>query len=168
MKNKRRPSLGVRIAAKKVKKHGFWNKKIAIPKDHVAYVLAVLVLTGIFVAGAAEPQAADMNALSDATQFAHLQTSIFPQEGFKTTIVLGDAIPKLVESGAIDLDKIEELYGERLTEEQLRLFTEPMDEPLTLTPQNANTLINPLWALGIANKNPILDETLQYEGIRSE
>ncbi|QQG39407.1 MAG: hypothetical protein HYS81_03405 [Candidatus Aenigmatarchaeota archaeon] len=154
-------------AAKSTEKRGRWGKKIVIPKDRIPYILAVLVLTGLFAAGgvASGQSRLDMNVLSDPTELAHVQSDVFPQEGFKTKVVLGDAIPKLVESGVINLDKIRELYGDRLTEEQLRLFTEPTNEHLVLTPQNANSLINPLWALGIANKNPILDETLEYEGV---
>src|SRR3989338_1709686 len=98
---------------------------------------------------------------------AGLKSRIFPEDGFETEIALGNVIPKLVESGAIDFEKFRQLYGARggLTVEQLKLLTEHSSEQLILTPANANFLLNILWPLGIANKNPILDETAQYQGV---
>lgn len=125
----------------------------------VAFVLSLISIFGI------PAPDAKMNKLSNAAQFSDLQSELFPAEGFKTKIILGDIAPKLVQSGAIDLEKFKQIYGDRLTAEQLKLLTEPGAEQLTITPANANFLINVLWPLGIANKNPTLDEAAKYNGI---
>lgn len=106
-----------------------------------------------------EGSAASLNA--DA-----IKSEIFPHQGFKTKVIPGDVIPRLVQSGAIDLEKFKQLYSQRggLTEEQLNLLTKPSKQPLTMTPENMQFIINILWPLGIANKNPILDETSNYQG----
>ncbi len=54
-----------------------------------------------------------MNKLNNAAQFSDLQSNLFPPEGFKTKIILGDVAPKLVQSGAIDLEKFKQIYGDR-------------------------------------------------------
>ncbi len=102
---------------------------------------------------------------SNESGIEELSAELFPEKGFKTKIILGDTIPKLVESGAIDFDKIKQIYGNRLTDAHLKLLTQPNYEPLTLTPENANFLLTVLWPLGISNKNPILDEMENYESV---
>ena len=54
-----------------------------------------------------------------------IKAEIFPQKGFKTKVIPGDVIPRLVQSGAIDLEKFKQLYSQRggLTEEQLNFLT---------------------------------------------
>lgn len=151
------------------------NDALAISRKAAYYAVAAVV----FIAAAAfilksggfqTEQAALEKSPAEAQSsdnFASLKSEVFPEAGFKTKIVLGDVVPKLVENGVIDLEKFRQLYGARggLPEEQLKLLTQPTTEPLTLTPENANFLINVLWPLGIANKNPVLDETASYKGV---
>ncbi len=125
-------------------------------------IALVLLLVTIFGTPAPDIK---MNKLNNVSQFSDLQSNLFPVEGFKTKIVLGDVAPRLVQEGAIDIEKFKQVYGNRLTAEQLKFLAEPSIEPLTITPSNANFLINVLWPLGIANKNPILDEAAKYDGI---
>lgn len=128
---------------------------------NIALVLSLVVIFGI------PAPDAKMNKLNNAAQFADLQSNLFPTEGFKTKIILGDIIPKLVESGAIDLEKLKQVYESRdgLTEGRTRLLTQSSIEPLTITLENTNFLLNVLWPLGIANKNPILDEMSKYDSV---
>ncbi|MEK7171392.1 MAG: hypothetical protein AAB739_00640 [Patescibacteria group bacterium] len=91
---------------------------------------------------------------------------VLPAKGYQTKISLGDVVPKLIESGAIDVAKFEELYAQRggMTEEQKKLLSEPSNEPILIDSKNSQFLLNILWPLGIANKNSALDETLKNVG----
>lgn len=90
-----------------------------------------------------------------------VQDEVLPKEGFKTKISLGDTIPKLVEGGAIDMEKFTALYERRggLTDEQKKMLTDPSDKPITIDEANASFLLNLLWPLGIANKTVVLAES---------
>lgn len=73
----------------------------------------------------------------------------------------GDLGPRLLASGAIDLAKFKQIYersGRPLTDGQLRTLTQGSDEKIIVSEDSAYFLINFLWALGLNNKNPILDE----------
>lgn len=87
--------------------------------------------------------------------------AVLPEEGFQTKIVLGDAIMKLVESGAIDVEKFEKIYAARggLSSEQKAMLTQPYVVPLKINHANAQFLVNILWPLGITNKNSTLAES---------
>ncbi len=89
-----------------------------------------------------------------------LLEKITPKEGYTINAKWGDLGPKLLASGAIDLEKFRRVYersGQPLTEKQLKILTKGLDENITITKDNAYFLINFLWALGLVNKNPILD-----------
>ncbi len=89
--------------------------------------------------------------------YSAILANLYPQGGFKTKIVLGDIVQKLVASGVINLSKIEQLYGGNLTQQELDILTKPSYSPLILNASNANFYLLVFWALGISNKNPILD-----------
>lgn len=86
-----------------------------------------------------------------------LLSGIFPSNGFKTSVKLNNVVPKLVASGAINLTKVKELYGGNLTQQELDILTKPSYTNLTLNSSNANFYLLIFWALGIANKNQVLD-----------
>ncbi len=132
------------------------------PVNLLAAVIVIAAAIGI-VKLLLPPGSTDNNSNS----FSGLEDSLFPMEGFKANIVLGDIIPKLVENGVIDMDKLKQIYASRggLSEDQLKLFTDNSDTRLVLTKENSGIILNALWGLGIANKNPILDETANYTGV---
>lgn len=82
---------------------------------------------------------------------------VAPAEGVELPVVWGDMGKRLVESGAIDREKWLELYGS-LTEEEKRLLDGNTRERLRITHENAPYLLNLLWAFGLANTNPILED----------
>ncbi len=126
-------------------------------------IISLFLVAAIFIPAISKSMAPGTGTID----YSSLNAQLFPESGFKTKIVLGDTIPKLVESGAIDFEKMKELYSARggLTEEEINLLTKPATEPLAITPKNANFLLNVFWALGIANKNPILDEMAKYDSV---
>ena len=94
---------------------------------------------------------------SSTNQTAILLSSLFPNQGFKTAVRLNNIVPELVSSGAINLTKVEELYGKNLTQQEFDILTKPSNTNLTLNSSNANFYLLIFWALGIADKNPVLD-----------
>jgi hypothetical protein len=68
---------------------------------------------------------------------------------------------KLVEVGAIDLDKLVALYKDRggFLAQYQKMIEKNANEKIVITNWNSGYLLNLLWALGLANKNPILEDT---------
>ncbi|MBI1971889.1 MAG: hypothetical protein HYS53_01170 [Candidatus Aenigmarchaeota archaeon] len=130
-------------------------------------VISLVMVLALFAPAISKNIKADMNAVQNPVDYSALNSELFPETGFKTKIILGDVVPKLVESGAIDFEKFKQIYESRggLTNEQTKLLTQSSAEPLTITPENANFLLNVFWALGIANKNPVLDEMAKYDSV---
>ena len=61
--------------------------------------------------------------------------------------------------GVIDKAKFEEMYAGRggLSEEERKLLEGLDNGYLKITPENSGFVLNLLWALGLGNKNEILD-----------
>src|SRR3989344_1619048 len=66
---------------------------------------------------------------------------------------------KMVEAGVIDKDKFENLYSQRggLSEVDKKLLYGTHNGDITITPENSGMMLNMLWAFGLGNKNPILE-----------
>lgn len=92
---------------------------------------------------------------------AALLEEINPTEGYALPYTYGDIGPQLLEAGAFDLAQFSELYASRgapLSDEQIQMLGEGSDEPIVINKQNAHMLLNFFWALGLTNKNSILEE----------
>lgn len=95
-----------------------------------------------------------------ANKMTAMVSAINPQDGFKIQAKFGDVGPKLLSSGAIDLASFEQLYqqsGHPLTEEEIEQLTKGSQDQIVITRENARFLLNFFWALGLTNKNPVLD-----------
>lgn len=90
-----------------------------------------------------------------------LFAQVNPKEGYSISAKYADLGPKLLANGAIDLEKFKSIYersGSPLTEEQLKILTEGLDKEITINQENSHFLLNFFWALGLANKNPLLEK----------
>lgn len=84
-----------------------------------------------------------------------------PPQGYTLKANYDDLGPKILQSGAIDLEKFKSIYeqaGSPLTNEQLTILTKGLNKSVTINQETAYFLINFFWALGLANKNPLLTE----------
>ena len=98
--------------------------------------------------------------------FAVLALALSPAPNSGSTPVRDYTLPgtwgnlgaQLVELGVIDAGKMRSLYGEKWTSEHERLLTGADNGALVMTQTNSGYLLNLLWALGLANKNPILED----------
>lgn len=107
----------------------------------------------------AQPVRSAEDAHEDA--MAALVRQINPPEGFALPVSYGDLGPRLLAAGAIDYNLFLRLYeekGQPLTEAQMRILTAGSRDAIVITRQNANFLLNLFWAVGLANRNPILLE----------
>lgn len=111
---------------------------------------------------------ADPETITDKQRlWEETAAKVLPSRGFETKINFGGQIfPRLVETGAIDLEKFKALYESRggLLTEQLEILTEGGDNLITINAENSNFLVNIFWALGIADKNEILEKSPMITG----
>ncbi len=84
--------------------------------------------------------------------------SLHQEEALILPVVWGDIGKRLVEAGVIDPKKWNDLYEGRDPTGGYKKLLEESPDKLALTKSNAGQLLNALWALGLANKNPILEE----------
>jgi hypothetical protein len=90
-----------------------------------------------------------------------LYEQISPKEGYNFSVSYGALGPQLIESGVISYDAFAEIYknaGTPLTAEEIKALKDGSDQPIVINAQNARFLLNFFWAVGLANKNPILTE----------
>lgn len=82
-----------------------------------------------------------------------------PSKGVELPVVWGDLGAKLVSTGVIDADKFKAIYEQRgaFTDEYKNLLLGENNGKLKITSANSGYLLNLLWALGLGNKNPILE-----------
>ena len=129
-----------------------------------ASVGTVAVLLGIFGAGFATGRLSDDGAGSAAAA-ADLD-AMLPTDGVTISARWGDILPRLVQQGVLDVEKFKAAAarsGSPLTEEQLRLLTEPSNENLKIDSSNAYFMVTVLWGIGIANKNSILEQGPMFQ-----
>lgn len=73
----------------------------------------------------------------------------------------GSLGPQLVAAGAIDLAAFAGLYtdgGKPLNNEQQAILSDGSNAPVVIDKANAHFLLNFFWAVGLANRNPVLLE----------
>lgn len=107
--------------------------------------------------------------VSNAANQDNLFDEVNPVEGFTIKASYGNLGPKMTASGVIDLAKFKETYEKSnspLTEEQLAILEQGSDKNITINRENSYFLLNFFWAMGLANKSPILDEgdMIKYGG----
>jgi hypothetical protein len=111
--------------------------------------------SGYFLWGSNDP------SLTASNKMTAMVDAINPKEGFKIQATYGDIGPKLLAAGAIDLKMFEQLYqqsSQPLSDKEIEILTKGSQDQLVITRQNARFLLNYFWALGLTNKNPLLDQ----------
>ncbi|OJT94710.1 MAG: hypothetical protein JJ59_01315 [Candidatus Micrarchaeum sp. AZ1] len=120
-----------------------------------AYNLNAIKTNNLYTKNIAQNKSIISNQTS-TNKTAALLSELFPRQGFKTPVKLNNIVPELVDSGALNLSKVEGLYGKNLTQQEFDVLTKPSYTNLTLNTSNANFYLLIFWALGISNKNSIL------------
>ena len=122
-----------------------------------------IVLAGVLIAAAVYASQSPRNETPAAAAQSDLQELVTPSSGVVLPVVWGDMGIRLVASGTIDPDELKRLYQERseLPGEYDDLLAGRSSTPLKITRANAGRLLNLLWAVGLANKNPILEDKME-------
>lgn len=99
-----------------------------------------------------------LEPLNDANN-SNFEEEIIPSLGVELPVKWGNLGKQLVETGVIDDRKFEEIYTGRggLSEEDKNLLYGKDNGNLVINSQNAGLVLNLLWAFGLGNKNPILE-----------
>ena len=110
------------------------------------------------------------NTQSQSINSADIQNiinQVLPPEGFKTRIVFGDVVKKMIDCGVIDLEKMKKLYNGKIPE-YIQKAIEGSKEPIVINQETANHLLNLFWPLGLSNKTefnknvPFSEKELPY------
>ena len=101
--------------------------------------------------------------LADVSEQVGLETelekSVLPAGGVELPATWGDLGIQLTESGVIYKEALEAVYAERggLDEYEQKLLSGVDNGKLVMTYENSGLILNLLWALGLGNKNEILE-----------
>ena len=84
---------------------------------------------------------------------------VIPKDGVVLPVRWGDMGARMTSVGVIDKAKFEEIYAGRggLNEEERKMLEGLDNGYLKITPENSGFVLNLLWALGLGNKNEILE-----------
>ena len=77
----------------------------------------------------------------------------------------------MLQAGAIDDGQFVEVYessGRPLSDEQLGILRQNTQAPIVINQQNAYFMLNFFWALGLVNKNPVLEQGQMMAGGQQE
>jgi hypothetical protein len=96
---------------------------------------------------------------SNQVGFETLNAQVLPAQGYTVRVKWGDLGKRLVESGAIDLEKFKQVFAQRgISEEELEYLTQGGQEEITVTADSATFWVDVLWALGLTNKSEVLSK----------
>lgn len=105
----------------------------------------------------------NQNSSGDLTA---LINEINPPDGYEIQAIFGDVGPKLIAAGAIEPKSFELVYqqaGRPLSEKEMSILVNSTQDKVVINQHNSYFLLNFFWALGLTNKNPILDEGVIQE-----
>ncbi len=125
-------------------------------------VVSAIILAGAWTyntglkAGTVKQQSANVVEGFEVARTA-LEEAVLPSRGVTLPVIWGDLGSKLVSAGAIDATKFKAIYGPRFTKEYEVLLSGESNGKLRITNDNAGYVLNLFWALGLAQKNQILE-----------
>ena len=117
---------------------------------------ASIVVAGIIISGGLVLSG---EKLEDSSPVSRLP-GVSVAEASELPVVWGDLGPQLVEAGVIEEERFRALYQERggISAPNEILLSGNADGNMMITEENAGFILNLLWALGLGNKNPVLEE----------
>lgn len=108
-------------------------------------------------AAAAAPAPAQQQAAPADPQ---LLAQVLPSSGVELPVTWGNLGKQMVSSGVIDQQKFENLYVQQggMPADMKKMLLENGNGRIKMTADNSGAILNMLWALGLGNKNEILDK----------
>jgi hypothetical protein len=154
-----------------MEKHERKNKNL---KDYSSLIIFLMIIAGAFgwiwyqkfsqKKALAELNAKTIQSLNNQAQddkeVAQLSEEVVPQEGVELPVTWKDLGKQLIDKGVIDSAKFEAVYAKQggLSEDGKRLLYTQDNKKIIINSSNAPVILNLLWALGLGNKNPILEK----------
>lgn len=131
-----------------------------IKKDYslpISIVIAAALIAGAWVYSTGIKSNQSPTASDKA--MGNLSEIVAPSQGYQLPIDWDDLGQELNQSGVIDATRFEELTANRgeFDETAREMLYGDKNKKIIMTPTNANTLLNFFWALGLGNKNEILE-----------
>lgn len=163
--------------------HNYHNESSKTDSSKKDYMIPVsIIVAAIIIVGALtykeglktgdRKQSANITEGFDVVRSALLE-AVIPSSGVELPVKWGNLGAKLVSAGAIDSQKFKALYTTQreFPKEYETLLSGTSDKNLVITNENAGYILNLFWALGLANKNAILDSgemvNPQYGGVQN-
>lgn len=88
-----------------------------------------------------------------------LKQEVLPQNGYTLGVTWKDIGKQLLDSGAIDRQKYEQILSQEPdSKNMMKYLDNSSNEHMVINEKNAHFMVNTLWALGLVNKSKVLDE----------
>jgi len=125
-------------------------------------LIAVIALLYVFETLAGKGIQGGLAVKSDKTEKIseeNYEQKIIPKDGVVLPVKWRNLGTQMTNAGVIDKSKMEELYASRggLNDEEKKLLEGIDNGNLKITRENSSFVLNLLWALGLGNKNEILE-----------
>ena len=139
------------------------TEEVKKKKDYLlpgSIVIAGLLISGSWMYDSTLQYLKPSGEVQDQKAIQKLQESVVPTSGAVIPVRWGDLGIQLVETGVIDKTAWDKLNKSRggVPEEVNKFFSDMGSQQFVITPYNAQYLLNILWALGLGNKNEILEK----------
>lgn len=141
-----------------------------LPASVVVFAV-ILVGTWLYSAGPKSWQSradARSSLKEQGSGVSAFEEKVLPSSGVVLSVRWGDLGVKMASVGVIDAEQLKSVYASRggLGDEELRLLERSDNGNIKITPENSGFLLNLFWALGLGNKNDILERgpMVTYDG----
>ncbi|MEK7645699.1 MAG: hypothetical protein AAB374_01135 [Patescibacteria group bacterium] len=120
---------------------------------------ASIIIAGVLIAVSIVYSDKNLSSRNNLKQVSAAEEAVLPSKGVILPVVWGNLGAQLVSSGTIDAVKLKAIYEQRgiFSDEYENLLSGNSASQLKMTSSNSGYLLNLFWALGLANKNAILD-----------
>jgi hypothetical protein len=125
----------------------------------ISIIIVAVLIVGAFVYTTRLKNQVELGNSHPARLSAEQQKEIVLQNGVELPVKWGNLGVQMVDAGVIDKVQFENLYSPRggLTEADKKLLESIDNGNLVINSENSGVMLNMLWALGLGNKNPILE-----------
>lgn len=111
------------------------------------------------LSSSASPAVSQPTASQAVPADPQLIAQVLPSAGVELPVTWGNLGAQMIKAGVIDQQKFTALYSQRggLSAADNKMLTAAGNGKIIITSDNSGTVLNLLWALGLGNKNDILD-----------
>jgi len=127
--------------------------------QYVITGIAVLMFGMFFLSTPAQSLKQDTNKETQTNTGDTQNQIVIPEGDVVLPINWNDYGKQMIDVGVIDDSKLISIYETRggLSDEDLKLLYSESNENIVINKENANYVLNMLWAFGLSNKNDILE-----------